>query len=81
MKLEEEIFHKVVFAWADDWVGLYIDDILVKEGHEITAWEALEIIKQKEIKHYNMSGFDVDLDWIHDLGNLPEKLEDVKREN
>lgn len=64
---------------ADDWEGMYIDGKLMKEGHIIDAYEALEIIREIGMT-FTLSMFNVDDDWLSEIGSLPENLGDVERE-
>lgn len=66
---------RMTFAQADDWVGIYIDNALMAEGHSIPAVEASEIAI--DYGATTVESRDVDLDWIHDMGNLPVLMEDV----
>lgn len=76
--------NRVVFARGDDWEGLYLDGILVEEGHSIQPEEAL----RKILSHYPVNEsflqsndvvvIDIDLDWIESQGSLPSVLSDVK---
>lgn len=66
---------KMTFARADDWVGIYVDDALITEGHSIYAEAAARIAIEHDAEV--VESRDVDLDWIHYMGNLPALIEDV----
>lgn len=65
---------KITLIYTDDWMGLYIDDNLVYEGHEIEE----EVL----LKHLNIDcdALWADEEWLNNRGNLPKKLEDVQYE-
>ncbi|MGX9944892.1 hypothetical protein ACTG4Q_20735 [Bradyrhizobium denitrificans] len=66
----------MIYAQGDDWVGVYVDGQLVTEGHSIRPLEMVEICIERKITC--AEGREVDVDWLHDRGDLPAKLEDVK---
>lgn len=66
---------RMTFAQADDWVGIYIEDALMTEGHSISPIEAARVAIEGGAT--DVVSRDVDLDWIHDMGNLPVLIEDV----
>jgi hypothetical protein len=63
---------EVVIVNGDDWKGVYIDGKLRYEGHNIRPEELLKLLG------INCRDFECDLNWLEDLGNLPEDLKDVK---
>lgn len=69
---------EMTIVMGEDWVGVYVDNKLVSEGHDLDAFEAIETVFQ-----YNVTECEkkyVDLDWLADQGNFPELLEDVQFE-
>lgn len=64
----------VTIVNADDWMGLYIDGELVYEGHSIEEETLLKYVG------VNCDSFWVDDNWITERGNLPSRLEDVKKD-
>jgi hypothetical protein len=60
-------------AQADDWSGLYVDGELVYQGHSIPIHVVFEVLGA------SVQRVEVDLDWIHARGDLPDKLADVER--
>lgn len=73
---------KIVIVNGDTWEGLYINDVLVCQGHSVSLRELGEAICER-LPRLNMS-FDTkhaDLDWLDGEGYLPETLEEVKFEN
>lgn len=73
---------KIVLTYGDDWQGLYINDVLITEGHSVTVAEAVEAISERlprldisfETKEANYA-------WLNDRGGFPDKLEKVKLSN
>lgn len=63
---------KVVFAYADDWEGLYVDGILRCEGHSIQIEYALKAVGVV------MESIRPDQEWLEENGSLPVNLSDVK---
>jgi hypothetical protein len=62
------------YVKADDWVGIYKNGVLVEEGHRIPIDNLFEILGVKfDIIH-------ADQEWLEEFGNLPDKIEDVKKE-
>lgn len=57
---------------ADDWMGVYIDEKLVYEGHSIAEDK---LIKLCNIEHELIW---CDDEWLCDRGNLPKEFKDVK---
>ena len=68
----------MTFVRADDWEGIYINGKLVEETHSIENIAAVNIAIRHKVTTVETKW--CDLDWIHDEGNLPQKLEDVKLE-
>jgi hypothetical protein len=63
---------------GDDWEGIYIDGKLMAEGHSIKL--AVGIAMAIEHRPRGITTVFCDLDWLHDEGNLPQALADVKLE-
>jgi hypothetical protein len=66
---------KIDLVYGDDWIGLYLDGKLVEEGHSLEPFHVLDALGIKHTYHA------ADIDWLHEEGCLPERLDDVKREN
>ena len=63
----------IVIVNADDWEGLYIDGDLKTEGHSLSLQNVLDILKIHTTFRY-----DVDYEWLEEIGRLPKSLSDVK---
>ena len=66
----------IIIADADDWCGLYVDGKLVMEDHDITASDVCPLIVGHTLEAYIHK--EVDFDWLSDIGNFPETIEEVK---
>jgi hypothetical protein len=73
---------KIDLVYADDWVGLYIDNKLEMEGHSLRLGSVIELIKDKMQHRLDkieaFSEVSADDDWIEERGNFPETFEEVK---
>ena len=70
------MMNKIVYVHSDDWCGLYVNDKLIYENHSIPTVTFAELMMGNQpIESFNMQC--VDLDWMHEVGNLPENLNDV----
>lgn len=57
---------------GDDWEGLYLDGVLVDEGHEITPLALAEALGLENERVY------VSYQWLGEkVSNLPEKLNKI----
>lgn len=67
---------EIVIAHADDWVGIYVNGILVAEGHCFNEEELLNHVGVKSESKW------VDDAWITETerGRLPKHLDDVRWE-
>jgi hypothetical protein len=74
MKKQNKPGLEVTIVNGDDWVGLYVNGKIVVQGHSLTPHEilgAVDIIP-KEINP--------DMEWLDNIGHLPENLSEVKKE-
>ena len=72
----------VTYVIGEDWEGIYINNVLVNEGHKIRFNDGFEIIcehinKVERVDNIQFSTYDIDQDWLEDKGSLPEKFEDI----
>jgi hypothetical protein len=63
----------VTIVWGEDWEGLYIDGELKAQGHLISAKDVLDALGLE------LDEIEADGDWLGERGDLPQKLEEVKR--
>lgn len=61
---------------GDDWEGIYILGKLMAEGHSIEL--AVGIALAIEYRPTGITTVFCDIGWLHDEGNLPRALADVK---
>ena len=61
-----------------DWCGIYVDGQLYTEGHSITVWEWLQIIKTLLID--TTKEHEVDGDWLEEGGSFPQSFSDIPSE-
>lgn len=57
---------------SDDWEGVYVDSLLVAEGHKIDREAFINILKQANTFDYTTEEAG---EWLYDWGNLPETYE------
>jgi len=61
--------------FGDTWMGIYQDDVLVYQGHNIDWNDLLKLVEHTVIEYFGR--YDCCLNWLDNRGDLPEKLEDV----
>jgi len=62
----------VTLVKGDGWEGLYSDGVLVEQGHRVSLSSILAVYGLPPA-----GSVWVDLDWLGEVGELPERLEDV----
>lgn len=67
---------KMTFIHGDDWEGIYIDGKLETEGHSHAPAEAVRLAILRNVAEVEVK--ECDFNWLHDEGNLPVDLSDVK---
>lgn len=68
----------VVIAVCGDWNGLYVDRKLVLEDHRLRPDDIVRCLVGHTIATFAQG--EVDPDYLYDVGNLPEDLNEVKWE-
>ena len=74
--------NKLLFLKVDGWVALYIDNELVKQGHNISLEQFLEILNNNnyninfESKWLTLGG----CDYIDESGRFPKDLKNLPEE-
>lgn len=75
---------KIFHADADDWEGLYIDGVLVSQGHSFRLYDVMEMIIERggHVEEYDCVTIDGDAydEWLAVVGHLPEKLSELEAE-
>ena len=61
-----------LLAYVDDWEGIYVDGVLVTEGHRIRREEYASIVGRDPCEHREANS-----EVLADLGNFPRALSDV----
>jgi hypothetical protein len=65
----------LVFVTGDDWEGIYVEGLLIKQGHSITVLDALMVgADNPSLKRVQK---EANIDWLNDVGELPEQIRDV----
>jgi hypothetical protein len=63
---------------GDDWKGLYINDKLVLQDHDLDLWDVLKLLQDEVVECRDY--IHADLDWMESVGHLPNHLDDVVRQ-
>ena len=61
---------------GDTWMGIYKDDDLIYQDHNIDWDNLLKLVEHEKIEY--VGKYECSLQWLDGVGHLPEKLEDVK---
>lgn len=66
----------VILATNDmDWEGFYLNGVLIDEGCDIGIEAILCELSKRGVINYTEKP--VSAKWLNDIGNLPERLDDV----
>lgn len=72
---------KVRLVHADDWTGLYINDDLCLENHNIELCDCMKILQriapESTLAEIDYDDTWADLDWLEEQGHYPDKYQDV----
>jgi hypothetical protein len=71
--------NKLVFVQTDDWQGFYVNGKLHNEGHKMEASDWLELLRESRY-FTSIESFWVNEEYMHDLGNFPERFSDLPKE-
>ena len=63
----------VTFALGNDWTGMYVDGVLVTEGHSIPYWD---IVKALGFEYKSVTA---DEEYLEEYGCMPDDLKDICR--
>lgn len=65
----------ITIAQGEDWTGIYADEELVAEGHQIALDKAMTIAVEYDVADITVRW--VNSEWLADEGSLPANIEDV----
>ena len=70
---------RLVLALGDDWEGLYIDGVLLLQGHSL---QPIAVLQQALKPAFKLTDDDIEqryvnLTWLEDRGDLPSSLTEV----
>lgn len=60
------------------WAGIFVDDILEDEGHEIPTHIWLYYLESGRITSVNTA--EVSGEWMEDVGSFPKQFEEIPEE-
>lgn len=63
-----------------DWCGIYIENDLHTEGHSISTWDWLYLIRRYGAEINDTQQREVCGEWLYDCGCFPEFLADIPEE-
>lgn len=66
----------VTLVTGEDWSGLYVNGVLVEQGHQIPQRHVIEHLARIE-GEYTSESVIPNQQWIEDRGNLPNDLSEV----
>lgn len=73
---KELVMSTLTVVQGDDWEGIYIDGKLVAQGHSIPLRNGIDLAIQHKVTEVVWRA--ADLDWLHDVGELPDNLADAQ---
>lgn len=62
---------------GDDWQGLYVNDVLVVQGHTLSARDWLNAIDTVAYAEAH----EVSQDWLESVGDLPESFKRIPEDS
>lgn len=67
-----------VITLIDDgtWIGIYADDLLIYEGHNLSADHLLTLLNHTKVEYFGR--FEASGNWLDSVGNFPRSLCEVK---
>jgi len=66
----------VNFVSNYDWQGLYINGVLVDEGHSLNVPDVLRHLERRHA--INLKTLEADEDWLQECGSFPMEFHKVK---
>lgn len=70
---------QIALVKADNWQGLYVNETLVCEYHEILIQDVMLHVLHKSVDTFQV--FEANWGWVDERGDLPENLREVVLEN
>lgn len=78
--------NKAILLKSDDWEGLYVNDLLIDEGHELNEGEERAIYFAQLAKQYNFNLLEMKIKYLsnedtertNDIGSFPDNITDFK---
>lgn len=70
---------QVALVKADDWEGLYVNERLVCEDHEISVEEVMSYVLYQHVDRFQI--FEADQEWVGENGTFSLDLRDVVLED
>lgn len=64
--------HGILVTNGDDWEGLYVDGVMVEQGHRVSRDSFMGLASYKTV--------DVDQDWADSVGHYPELYAEIPQE-
>jgi hypothetical protein len=72
----DKLERALVFVTGSDWEGIYVEGLLVKEGHSISILDALMIgAENPTLERVKMEAHEV---WLDDRGSLPTEIRNMR---
>ena len=74
---------KIIYIFADDWCGIYVNNDLVIENHSIDFGYGMKFIAKYisdngiEINQFIFEKYEIDQEWLEDMSNLPNNFSDI----
>ena len=67
----------VHLVYGDDWAGAYVNGELIMQNHSLCEIQLLNKVSKFGLPFKLDTSFNVDVEWLHKVGHLPKKIEDV----
>lgn len=73
----------IKYVLGEDWEGIYINDWLKIEGHDVSTFQAIYIVASymKEFNDFKIKVLTVNQEWLEDQGSFPIAFENIPKES
>lgn len=71
---------ELCYCKADDWCGIYADNILKKEGHDFSVSDIANMFYKNKNSITSIVLCKVKQKWIEDLGNFPVNYTEIPKD-